>query len=120
MFKMTRKEINNRYFRVFQMGYSELEPLARFFDKIGYNAGVYGWNYHVYEIGCNAIVTGYRGMFGYDLPAAAKKILDNAKKYAKKRRENGYKIPYEQAEKYFNKAARRFAAALSNPEKVNA
>ena len=107
MFRMTRKDVNRNFNRVFQLGYCELEPLARFFDKVGYNYGVYGWNYHVYKIGSTAVVTGYRSMFGAELPAGAEKILKNAKRYDKKRRENGYKIPYEQAEKYYRTAGHK-------------
>lgn len=30
------------------------------FDPIGYNSGVYGWNYDVYDVGESVICCGYR------------------------------------------------------------
>ena len=35
------------------------------FEPIGYNSGVYGWNYDVYEIGGALICAGYRPV-GFD------------------------------------------------------
>ena len=32
----------------------------KYFDKIGYNSGVYGWNYDVYKYGRNILLVGYR------------------------------------------------------------
>ena len=29
-------------------------------NKVGYNSGVYGWNYDVYEYGRNVLLVGYR------------------------------------------------------------
>ena len=118
-YRTTRKEIIYNYGtnNIFQLGYCELEPLKRFFDEAAYNCGVYGWNFDVIEVGRRAILTGYRGMFGRELPEKAARILENAKTYDKKRRAGGCVIPYEQREKYMKRAARRFAAALENCDK---
>lgn len=37
----------------------EFKPLA-FFERIGYNAGIYGWNYDIFNFGKAVIVAGYR------------------------------------------------------------
>ena len=48
-----------------QIGYAYLQNLFYYTDRIGYHAGVYGWNFDAYEIGGNKIImTGYRSMFG--------------------------------------------------------
>ncbi len=59
--------------RIWKIGYCQAQYLLGNVEakKVGYNAGVYGWNYDVYLFRNNVIVTGYRGMFGnsfdYDL-----------------------------------------------------
>ena len=35
-------------------------PVLKYFNKLGYNSGVYGWNYDVYEYGRNVLLVGYR------------------------------------------------------------
>lgn len=40
--------------------YCALQTALKFYDRSGYAAGVYGWNYDAYEIGSAAILTGYR------------------------------------------------------------
>ena len=32
----------------------------KYFKKLGYNSGVYGWNYDVYEYGLSVLLVGYR------------------------------------------------------------
>lgn len=62
-FKITRKELRDNY-RVVNVPYCELQHLLRYCSPIAYNAGVYGWNYDVYDFtqySTNiAICTGYR------------------------------------------------------------
>ena len=41
-------------------GYGELQRLLSWFSPIGYNAGIYGWNWDCYHIGRFYIITGYR------------------------------------------------------------
>jgi hypothetical protein len=60
--------------------------------KIGWNDGIYGWNYSIYEIDYNTcVLTGYRGMFGSRIDRAT------YKKYEKKAKDiyNGVKVPYK-------------------------
>ena len=58
---LTRNEIRRQYKTVIQLGYCDIYELTRQLKKIGYNAGVYGWNYDVFELDYDTcIITGYR------------------------------------------------------------
>jgi hypothetical protein len=69
--KTTRKEINNRFSKVFYCGYCDLQRICSRDDIVYYNAGVYGWNFDVYVDYKNdiAITTGYRNMTGRRIPS---------------------------------------------------
>lgn len=67
--EMTRKQLRNMFKRVFYVGYCDLQYLLSAEMKIGYNAGVYGWNWSAYAINWDtAINTGYRNMTGRRIP----------------------------------------------------
>ena len=107
--KYTRADVNRCFNRVFWAGYCELQPLYSSSDAVGYNCGVYGWNWHLYTFpGGVAITSGYRSMCGNDLPERCKKILHNAEKYYSERK---YK-DYSALEKYISKKRREFEKAL--------
>ena len=60
MRKITRKQINKT--NMVALGYCQAQAALNHFGydyKIGYNAGVYGWNYDLYRINGVDIVTGY-------------------------------------------------------------
>ena len=60
MRKITRNEINQENMVV--LSYCQAQTALNRFaynDKVGYNAGVYGWNYDLYRINGVDIVTGY-------------------------------------------------------------
>lgn len=58
---LTKNEIKKQYETIIQVGYCDLYDLTRQLKKIGYNAGIYGWNYDVFELDWNTcIITGYR------------------------------------------------------------
>jgi hypothetical protein len=61
-YKTTSKAIRSGYYHVITAGYCELDSLLKHRSPVAYNAGCYGWNYDVYDIGGIAICTGYRGM----------------------------------------------------------
>jgi len=66
--------------RVYSVGYCQAQYLLMFTRRVGYNAGVYGWNYDVYIVGDDVIITGYR-------PFNAEKIdYDLLKEYENKAR----------------------------------
>ena len=60
MKRITKKQINKNNMVV--LGYCQCQTILGLFGydyKIGYNAGVYGWNYDLYRIGGVDVVTGY-------------------------------------------------------------
>lgn len=60
MRKVTRSEINKN--NMVALGYCQIQHTLNFFGedfKIGYNAGIYGWNYDLYNINGVSVVTGY-------------------------------------------------------------
>lgn len=108
-FKTTRKQISNYYGRVYQAGYCELYPLYRGSDATGYTFGVYGWNYDVYEIDGNTCITsGYRAMFGRELPQEARRVLELAKKYCSIKAGHSW----QEQERYLKRARKKFADLL--------
>ena len=65
---------------VYSVGYCQAQYLLNYSRKVGYNAGVYGWNYDIYIVGDDVIITGYR-------PFNAEKINYNLlKEYEEKAR----------------------------------
>lgn len=80
--KTTRKEINNRFSKVFYCGYCDLQNICSRDDIVYYNSGVYGWNFDVYVDYKNdiAITTGYRNMTGARIPSEIIEKYSNAAK----------------------------------------
>ena len=69
---------------VYSVGYCKAEYLLNYSRKVGYNTGVRGYNYDVYIVGDDTIITGYR-------PFECKKIdSDLLKKYEAEAREAQY------------------------------
>lgn len=69
--KMTRNQIADLSVdKIVTAGACELQNLLSGVDPIGYNAGIYGWNYDAYVIGDVCILTGYRVLKKY--PRATK------------------------------------------------
>jgi hypothetical protein len=103
---MTRKEIINRFKYVYSVGYCDLWHLLQYQNKIGYNAGVYGWNYDIFALDCNniAICTGYRGMPGKNIDhAIIKKYEEKARKIS-----SDYAIPWDKKKTKINKLLDKF------------
>lgn len=85
--KTTRKNVQNRFKKVFCTGYCDLQYIMNGEEATFYNCGTYGWNFDVYtnfkrDI---AITTGYRGMFGKRIP---NEIIEEYTKNAKEIIEN--------------------------------
>lgn len=60
MKRITRNDINKN--NMVALGYCQCQTVMNLFGydyKVGYNAGVYGWNYDLYNINGVSIVTGY-------------------------------------------------------------
>lgn len=59
--ELKRKQIKGMYKNIIKVGYCELSELLTYTKKMGYTAGVYGWNADIFQLDWNtAIVTGYR------------------------------------------------------------
>lgn len=74
--KMTRKDL--QYYTVILA--SGVENLLNRLSPIGYNSGVYGWNWDCYKVGKYYVVSGYRSFPVYDWRIK----YDIAKKYKQK------------------------------------
>ena len=62
---MTRRELQERYPHVIEVGYCNAQYLLNGLNRIGYNSGLYGWNWSAYDLGQGvAICTGYRNLCG--------------------------------------------------------
>lgn len=79
--KMTRADAQRLGFPVLRVGADTLYHLLINHEPVGYNAGVYGWNWDAYEVGGVVICAGHRnkpGVVPYgarEYDAEAKKIL---------------------------------------------
>lgn len=110
----TRKELQKNY-QCFKAGYCELYPLFYRDCKIGYNAGIYGWNFDILKITSDIIITtGYRNMVGENLPDGCKKILKQVKKHIK----TFLLKDCAKEEKYLERKRKEFIKVLSG-EAVN-
>ena len=104
--KITRKEIINNFNKVYCVGYCELQHLLRTSNKVGYNSGIYGWNYDIFSLdnGNVAICTGYRGMPGVRID------YNITEKYEAKARViiEDYSTSYETRQKKIEKLVKKF------------
>lgn len=66
-FKTTRKAIVNGSVNVKHAGYCDLSHLLHYHEAVAYTAGIYGWNFDVFEVYGITICTGYRNMPGLRL-----------------------------------------------------
>lgn len=94
-FKTTRKAIVNGFVNVKCAGYCDLQNLLRNHEPIAYTAGVYGWNFNVYDVYGVTICTGYRNMPGpllegireYEAKAAAIWSWENETPFTEKQKQ---------------------------------
>ena len=79
--KLTKKDITNRGKKVLRVRGNTLRNLLISHEPIGYNSGMYGWNWDAYDVYNIVICTGCRNLPGVvpygarDYDAVAKKIL---------------------------------------------
>lgn len=80
---MTKKELNNGFSKVLRIGFCDLQDLTAYCKKIGYNSGVYGWNWDAFILNYDiAICTGYRSMTGDNItPECMDEINEKIKEY---------------------------------------
>lgn len=58
--KLTNNDLRNNFDVIVSCGYCELQSLLNMKSRIGYNNGVYGWNFDVFDFGSVGLITGYR------------------------------------------------------------
>lgn len=58
--KLTKTDLRNNFGVIVSCGYCELQPLLNMKSRIGYNKGVYGWNFDAFDFGGLGLITGYR------------------------------------------------------------
>ena len=58
--KLTKTDLKNNFGIIVSCSYAELSNLLYGKEKAGYNCGVYGWNFDVFDFGGVGLITGYR------------------------------------------------------------
>lgn len=58
--KITKNDLRNNFGVIVSCGYCELQSLLNIKSRVGYNKGVYGWNFDVFDFGGVGLITGYR------------------------------------------------------------
>jgi hypothetical protein len=87
-FKTTKKNMEQNYSRIANVGYCTLQNLLNYESPIAYSSGTYGWNGDYYEVEGVLIATGYRSLpkttlegFTYDIAREYdKKAIGTTKK----------------------------------------
>ena len=99
---MTKKELKNRYGRIVRVSYCDLQYICKSYPafEIGYNSGVYGWNWTAYELRHSdgravAVCTGYRSLTGETVKGIAH-FNDKAREVA-----NDWATSYDEKKKLY-------------------
>ena len=58
--KLTKTDLRNNFGVIVSCGYCELQSILNMKSRIGYNKGVYGWNFDAFDFGGVCLITGYR------------------------------------------------------------
>ena len=58
--KLTKNDLRNNFGVIVSCGYCELQSLLNIKSRVGYNKGVYGWNFDAFDFGGVGLITGYR------------------------------------------------------------
>lgn len=58
--KLTNKYLKNNFGIIVSCGYCKLQSLLNIKSRIGYNKGVYGWNFDAFDFGGVGLITGDR------------------------------------------------------------
>lgn len=58
--KLTSKDLRNNFGVVVSCGYCALQSLLNIKNRVGYNKGVYGWNFDAFDFGGVGLIAGYR------------------------------------------------------------
>lgn len=58
--KLSNKDLRNNFGVIVSCGYCALQSLLNMKSRVGWNKGVFGWNYDAFEFGGVCLITGYR------------------------------------------------------------
>lgn len=58
--KLSNNDLRNNFGVIVSCGYCELQSLLNMKSRVGYNKGVYGWNFDAFDFGGVGLITGYR------------------------------------------------------------
>lgn len=58
--KITKKDLRNNFGVIASCGYCALQSLLNMKRRVGWNKGVYGWNFDAFDFGGVGLITGYR------------------------------------------------------------
>ena len=58
--KLTNNDLRNNFGVIVSCGYCELQSILNMKSRVGYNNGVYGWNFDAFDFGGVCLITGYR------------------------------------------------------------
>ena len=58
--KLTKTDLKNNFGVIVSCGYCELQSLLSIKNRVGYNKGLYGWNFDAFDFGGVGLITGYR------------------------------------------------------------
>lgn len=58
--KLTNRDLRDNFGVIVSCGYCELQSLLNIKSRIGYNKGVYGWNFDAFDFGGVCLISGYR------------------------------------------------------------
>lgn len=104
--KLTNNDLRNNFGVIVSCGYCELQSLLNIKNRVGYNKGVYGWNFDAFDFGGVGLITGYR-----NCSADIELSLDFCKEWDNKARNATYeerKQILAEFERELQKLAREF------------
>lgn len=111
--ELKRKQIKGMYKNIITVGYCELSELLAYSKKIGYTAGVYGWNADIFQLDWNtAIVTGYRPFGNIDPDRTITKKYNEEARRIKKQN-----LSYEQIKSKLDELIEDFKNEVIKEEK---
>lgn len=58
--KLTKTDLRNNFGVIVSCGYCALQSLLNMKSRVGYNKGVYGWNFDIFDFCGVGLITGYR------------------------------------------------------------
>lgn len=58
--KLTKTDLKNNFGVIVSCGYCALQSLLSIKNRVGYNKGLYGWNFDAFDFGGVGLITGYR------------------------------------------------------------